>query len=81
MSIDDVTRAYESLSDGETDGAGCTIKAWSDDDGIDGDKVAPPENDNLHAEQCFLESAVGNWYRDTWLRIPSLYTIYNLEWR
>ena len=45
-----MTGTYESLSDGETDGASYTIKAWSDNDGIDRDQVALPKNDNLHAE-------------------------------
>ena len=81
LPIDDVTRTYESLSDRETDGASYTIKPWSDNDGIDRDQVALPKNDDLHAEQCFLESVAENWYRDTWLRSQSLYTIYNLEWR
>jgi len=50
LSVDDVARTYESLSDRETDGASCTIKRWSDNDGMDRDQVALPKNDDLHAE-------------------------------
>ena len=73
-----MTRAYKSLSDRETDGASYTVKPWLDNGGIDRDQVALPKNDNLHAEQCFFESVVENWYRDTWLRSQSLYTVYRV---
>ena len=72
-----MARTYESLSDRETDGASYTVKRWSDNDGIDRDQVALPKNDNLHAEQCFLESVVEKLVSRYLAQKPKL--IYHLQ--